>query len=151
MERCWIEAVGFENGSPSNDLYAITNSLHVSRCTILYLIVLNCISSEPQYYRTVRCTIKNRLLVRALRPAEIGTGSLISITNTSRASEILSWHLLVWRTRKNNSVLIRLSERLSPLLSIDFYCTIISIANEEGTNVFKSRLNERLSHTCIKI
>ena len=57
----------------SNDFYVITNGLHVSKRTISYVIVLNCISSELQYDRTVRCTIINRLLVHDyyLRPAEL--------------------------------------------------------------------------------
>ena len=42
----------------------ITNGVNVSRRTISYVIVLNCISSKRRSYRTVRCTRQNRLLVQ---------------------------------------------------------------------------------------
>ena len=66
--RCPIEAVGCHRGwrtvAPSDDLYMITNSLHISRCTITYVVVLNCIYSKSQYYRAVGCITINRLLVQ---------------------------------------------------------------------------------------
>ena len=45
--RCPIEAVGCHRGwrtvVPSDDLYMITKGLHISRCAMSYVIVLNCI------------------------------------------------------------------------------------------------------------
>ena len=53
------------NVALSDDLYTNTNGL------LYFYDRANCISFEPQYYRTVRCTIINRLLVYPfeLRPA----------------------------------------------------------------------------------
>ena len=66
--RCLIEAVGCHRGwrtvAPSDDLYMITNGLHISRFTITYVVVLNCIYSKSQYCRAVRCITINRPLVQ---------------------------------------------------------------------------------------